>query len=40
VAEQARTAGTALAGQQVGFAAGETLAGAPAAGTQIGDGVG
>jgi malate dehydrogenase (oxaloacetate-decarboxylating) len=38
VAEQARSAGTALAGQQVGFAAGETLAGAPAASSAAGDG--
>ncbi|HEX5225984.1 MAG TPA: NAD-dependent malic enzyme [Solirubrobacteraceae bacterium] len=40
VAEQARAAGTALAGQELGFAAGETLAGAPAGAPQIGDGVG
>jgi malate dehydrogenase (oxaloacetate-decarboxylating) len=38
VAEEARSAGTALAGQEVGFAAGETLAGAPAAGSAAADG--
>ena len=37
VAEQARAAGTALAGQQVGFAAGDTTAGG-SSGAQVGDG--
>jgi malate dehydrogenase (oxaloacetate-decarboxylating) len=37
VAEQARAAGTALAGQEVGFAQGETMTGA-AAGSHTGDG--
>ncbi|HXR29148.1 MAG TPA: NAD-dependent malic enzyme [Solirubrobacteraceae bacterium] len=44
VAEQARAAGTALAGQEVGFAPGDMLTGspsaAPATGAATGDGVG